>query len=234
MPLPTCALVLPLIALNTAIHASVVDEFTAGDFSDNRFQPTSIALSPGLTTIRGQSGLSPVPDIADLDYVTITVPAQHRLERFMLSAASVGGAFSFVGIEAGSIISIPADWTNVNNPLLGWTHFGSADVGMDLLPLMATAPGSMGFTPPLLAGAYTLWIMELDTSEAHRYEFQACVEPTCAGDATEDGTVDGTDLAAVLALWGTTGTTPADLDASGTVDGADLSILLGAWGPCAG
>lgn len=234
MTLTTTVLILVALLASANVHAGVIDESTTGDFSDHRFQPTSIVLDPGMTTIRGRSGISSIPDVPDLDYVTFTVPAGYQLERFMLSAASVGGAFSFVGLEAGPIVSIPADWTNVNNPMLGWTHFGSADVGRDLLPLMAKAPGSVGFTPPLGPGLYALWIMELDTSEAHSYEFQLCVESDCLGDGTGDDMVDGTDLAIVLSLWGTTGAQTGDLDGNGTIDGGDLALLLANWGPCPG
>jgi hypothetical protein len=234
MTLTTTVLILVALLASANVHAGVIDESTTGDFSDHRFQPTSIVLDPGMTTIRGRSGISSIPDVPDLDYVTFTVPAGNQLERFMLSAASVGGAFSFVGLEAGPIISIPADWTNVNNPMLGWTHFGSADVGRDLLPLMAKAPGSVGFTPPLGPGLYALWIMELDTSEAHSYEFQLCVESDYLGDGTGDDMVDGTDLAIVLSLWGTTGAQTGDLDGNGTIDGGDLALLLANWGPCPG
>ena len=50
----------------------------------------------------------------------------------------------------------------------------------------------------------------------------------------ESGTVDGVDLAAILATWGTDGGKypRADVDGSGVVDGADLAIVLGDWGPC--
>lgn len=51
------------------------------------------------------------------------------------------------------------------------------------------------------------------------------------GDLSGDGVVDGADLGALLAQWGT-GNVSADLDASGSVDGADLGILLANWGPC--
>jgi len=49
------------------------------------------------------------------------------------------------------------------------------------------------------------------------------------GDLNGDGTVNGADLAIMLADWGDAGV-PADLDGNGVVDGADLSILLGNWG----
>jgi hypothetical protein len=51
----------------------------------------------------------------------------------------------------------------------------------------------------------------------------------CPADLSGDGTIDGTDLAALLAAWGS-GT--ADISGDGTVDGIDLSVMLAAWGPC--
>jgi hypothetical protein len=149
----------------------VFDEAVQGDASDDRFAPTLVALTEGVNTLRGFSGQSPVIDVHDLDYVTFTVPPGFELNSFVLQSASVGGAFSFVGMQAGPIVTIPADWTSIETPLLGWSHFGSADVGSDLLPVMANSPGSVGFSGPLGAGTYALWIMELDTSEPHTYSF---------------------------------------------------------------
>jgi hypothetical protein len=54
----------------------------------------------------------------------------------------------------------------------------------------------------------------------------ACEQPIDA-DINGDGRVDGADLAAVLAGWGTAGT--SDIDGSGQTDGADLAALLAAW-----
>jgi len=42
--------------------------------------------------------------------------------------------------------------------------------------------------------------------------------------------VDGTDLAALLAQWGTDGS--ADINGDGTVNATDLSSVLAAWGSC--
>ena len=67
-------------------------------------------------------------------------------------------------------------------------------------------------------------------------ECQCATHPglCCDGDVIESGTVDGVDLAAILATWGTDGGKypRADVDGSGVVDGADLAIVLGDWGPC--
>lgn len=47
------------------------------------------------------------------------------------------------------------------------------------------------------------------------------------GDLNGDGVVDGADLAALLAQWGSDGA--ADLNDDGIVDGADLATLLANW-----
>jgi hypothetical protein len=57
----------------------------------------------------------------------------------------------------------------------------------------------------------------------------------CAGDVVLDGRIDGVDLAALLALWGTDGSGAAynaDLDDDGIIGGGDLGLLLAAWGTC--
>ena len=59
----------------------------------------------------------------------------------------------------------------------------------------------------------------------------AIVEVPCLGDFDGNGTVDGADLGALLANWGTTDKT-TDLNMDGTVDGADLGLMLGGWGVC--
>ena len=52
----------------------------------------------------------------------------------------------------------------------------------------------------------------------------------CPADFDVSGSVDGLDLATLLAQWGTNGS--ADLNGDGTVSGSDLTFLLSAWGPC--
>ena len=56
----------------------------------------------------------------------------------------------------------------------------------------------------------------------------------CPGDVVQNGFVDGSDLAAVLSVWGTSGGIypRADTNGDGIVDGSDLATVLGAWGPC--
>ncbi len=61
----------------------------------------------------------------------------------------------------------------------------------------------------------------------------AVIEAQCVGDLTQDGFVNGADLAALLGAWGTHDPN-YDLTLDGVIDGADLSVLLGGWGSCLG
>ncbi|MCA9285910.1 MAG: hypothetical protein KDA22_11875, partial [Phycisphaerales bacterium] len=50
-------------------------------------------------------------------------------------------------------------------------------------------------------------------------------------DIDLDGTVGGSDLGLMLALWGPTYPNgPGDIDGNSKVDGADLGLLLACWG----
>ena len=67
-----------------------------------------------------------------------------------------------------------------------------------------------------------------------RPELQGVVCPVpepCPGDLTQDGTVNGGDIALILSRWGSTDE-EADLDDSGVVNGGDLAVMLNSWGPC--
>ena len=61
-----------------------------------------------------------------------------------------------------------------------------------------------------------------------------CELGPCPGDITRNGTVNGLDLAAILAAWGTDGQSKfdCDVDNSGVVDGGDLAFVLAGWGAC--
>lgn len=60
------------------------------------------------------------------------------------------------------------------------------------------------------------------------------VVAACPADIVPSGAVDGTDLTAMLAAWGASPGSLADLDGDGIVGGTDLTRLLAAWGACGG
>lgn len=63
--------------------------------------------------------------------------------------------------------------------------------------------------------------------------FPAC-RPPCPGDVDGSSTVNGVDLAVVLANWGVPSAQypNADTNGDGLVDGTDLATVLAGWGAC--
>ena len=53
--------------------------------------------------------------------------------------------------------------------------------------------------------------------------------PANPADLDGNGSIDGGDLATLLAAWGPCADCAADLDDNGSVDGGDLATLLAAW-----
>jgi hypothetical protein len=61
----------------------------------------------------------------------------------------------------------------------------------------------------------------------------SCEVGPCPGDVTGNNTVDGIDLAALLAAWGGGKSQfDCDIDNDGIVGGSDLAIVLAGWGAC--
>lgn len=170
-------LIAAVLGLSTAAQAGITySESVSGDISDDRLSPTSLLLGSGSNLISGTFGPSGVPEIPDLDYVTLDVPTGFLLNEVVLTGASVGGAVSFIGVQQGTQFTVPYTTTS-SATLLGWHHFGSGDIGTDILPEIAGKPGTIGFIPPLSSGPYTFWIMELDQSAPHSYAFDFKVVP---------------------------------------------------------
>jgi hypothetical protein len=88
-----------------------------------------------------------------------------------------------------------------------------------------------------LLDAYEIAIGTLLDSDANGTpdccEFAPLCLP-CPADVDGNGSVNGVDLAAVLATWGTSGTRQpgADVNRDGIVNGADLAEVLSDWGSC--
>ena len=58
-------------------------------------------------------------------------------------------------------------------------------------------------------------------------------EDPCPVDLNDDGMIDGSDLSALLASWGSCPGCAADFNDDGVVNGLDLANLVGDWGePC--
>jgi outer membrane scaffolding protein for murein synthesis (MipA/OmpV family) len=157
---------------------TVYNEATQGDLSNSGLSPTPITVTSGSnqifgTTGRGANGL-------DRDYFTITVPTGLQLTSIMeLAGTSVGGAVSFIGIQAGNQVTVSPNATDATG-LLGWSHYGGATTDTDLLPAMSIPDqGSSGFTRPLDGGTYSFWIQDFNAG-SFSYGFDLVLAPAAS------------------------------------------------------
>jgi len=179
-------LVVPLLLCGTEAHAATLDEVLIGDLSGDAAMPTRWLLDGTSVGQNGQAGhnvLSGTTGRAasgavDRDYVNIVVPAgfawtELRVGNQTVSSGTVG---SFIGLAPGSFMPVAPSAITANG-LLGWRHYSQIDRNTDILDDMAVAAaGSSGFSRPLAAGDYTLWIQELNNG-SYVYRFNLVLSP---------------------------------------------------------
>ena len=154
-------------ALTSAASAGVVwNETVNGDLSNAGSSPTFLGtLTAGSNQVFGLTGRpGPAPATPpERDYFFITVPSGLSLAKITLLPGNNMGSLGFIGIQAGSAITLPVDASSAAG-LLGWWHYAPADIGKDILLSMSVpANGSSGFTLPLGAGNYAFWVQDTST-----------------------------------------------------------------------
>lgn len=154
---------------SAAAQASVIyDESVSGDLSNSGTAPTVLTVGLGSNQVFGTTGKT--NNTIDRDYFTFTVPAGEVLSAItVLPGTQTLGTLgeSFIGMEAGPQVTIGTSPTNASG-LLGWLHYGIADIGVDILPLMGSAgDGATGFTAPLPSGMYSFWVQEASAGTVH-------------------------------------------------------------------
>jgi hypothetical protein len=170
-----------ILAINSVIFlqaGTLYNEAVQGDLSNSGLTPTPIAITVGSNQIFGTTGRD--ANGIDRDYLTITVPTGLQLTAITeLTGTSVGGVVSFIGIQAGSQVTISPNAADAAG-LLGWTHYGGAATDTNLLPTMSIpTQGSSGFTPPLSAGDYSIWIQDFNTG-SFSYAFDLVLAPAAS------------------------------------------------------
>jgi hypothetical protein len=155
---------LPVVLGSSAFGGTIWNEWVDGDLSNSGLAPTVVRpLTSGSNDIFGTTGTSSNGTV-DLDYFVVTVPTGFDLNSItVLPGTQSGGSVSFIGLEAGPQVTVPPNASSAAG-LLGWWHYGPADINTNILPSMSIpAAGSSGFSQPLGAGQYSFWIQELST-----------------------------------------------------------------------
>ena len=162
----------------SAQDGALYDESVDGEITDDASNPLALALGGGSNILNG------TVTAGDIDYVTVNVPEGYVLSTLDLVSYESGNDRSFIGIQEGTTFTEPPADTDVTN-LLGFTLFGTATLGTDILPAIGTAEGTQGFSGPLPAGDYTFWIQETaDTSSI--YSFNLNTAPAADDSSSDD------------------------------------------------
>ncbi len=158
------AFVLPaMVALGGAVslHATNYDESVQGEFSLTSSSPTHISLTLGGNEIRGTTGRSVAGGPVDRDFFEFTIPAGQQLTSITPLAGTTfagAGSLSFIAVVSGGSFGATAPTTA--SGLLGYHHYGPAEIGTDILDDIGAGAGSIGFSAPLGPGQYAFWIQE--------------------------------------------------------------------------
>jgi hypothetical protein len=150
------------VLLGTTAHGDTIyDESVSGDLSNSGMAPTLLHVSVGPNDLFGTTGKT--GGVIDRDYFSFTVAQGEDLTAITIlpGTKTLGNlGASFIGIESGPEVTVPTSATNADG-LLGWYHYTTADIGVNILPLMGESGlGSTGFTGPLPAGTYSFWVQE--------------------------------------------------------------------------
>jgi hypothetical protein len=162
-----------MFGLASVASAGVLwDETVDGDLANTGATATFLGtLTFGSNQVIGLTGRpGPSPIAPERDYFYVTVPSGLNLARITLLPGDNMGALGFIGMEAGSTITLPPTATTAAG-LLGWWHYSPADVGSDILlsmhdlalipgPGAGTGNGASGFTLPLGPGNYAFWVQD--------------------------------------------------------------------------
>ena len=158
-----CLFSLFLGALVPQVSALVVwDESTDGPLSASGNAPTVLNLAPGANTIRSSfGGLN-----GQFDYFSFTLPIGQSLQAFTLDSYVSSDAVAWLGIKAGTDWTISYDTAQ----MIGQQHFGTANIGSDLLGFSA---GNL-----LGPGTYTVRSQQLGAAATYQLDLNVVPEPS--------------------------------------------------------
>ncbi|MEQ1935503.1 MAG: PEP-CTERM sorting domain-containing protein, partial [Fimbriimonadaceae bacterium] len=147
------------------------DENVQGDLSGNHLLPNNVSVSVGSNNLIGSTGNS------DRDYFHFSLAPGQALTGIILRNYVSMDDISFLAVQEGTFFTEDPNNAHLEN-LLGWTFFGTPEIGSDLLPVMGSNFGSIGFTPPLTGSDYTFWLQQTGDPTDYHLDFQVVPEPT--------------------------------------------------------
>lgn len=159
--------------------ATAWDEALSGDLANLGATPTAMSFGLGSNLIRGSTGRDG-GGVVDRDYFTFTLAPGWQLDTLTVLPGTTflgGAAASFIGMQVGPVMTVDPNSGSATG-LLGWWLYNDNDIGNDILQLMGSSPGAVGYTGPLPAGTYTVWVQETGTGvAAYGFDFAVSQVP---------------------------------------------------------
>lgn len=166
-----------IVPATPSLAVTIHSEGVNGDLSNNQNAPTNAGtLAAAVSSVIGASVN------VDRDFITFTVPVGFVLTSIKLAAYTSTDDLGFMALDSGGTVSSLTDVSQ----LLGYVHFGPGPGGSPLnsntLVPMSTSAGAQGFTVPLPAGQYTLWVQQTNAQNiAYQFDLTIVPEPASAG-----------------------------------------------------
>ncbi|MCP3903539.1 MAG: hypothetical protein GY715_07865 [Planctomycetes bacterium] len=141
---------------------------------------------------------------------------------------------------ADSVIAVGAPFRDGNYPDQGAAYLFRYDGAAWYADAMLLAPQAyywdqFGGATALHGETLIVGVSEDDSganNAGSAVSFRFAEISSCPADIDGDGVVNGADLTALLAAWGTCESCPEDLNGDGDVDFADINLLMTHWGAC--
>ncbi|MEM9435142.1 MAG: putative Ig domain-containing protein [Pseudomonadota bacterium] len=178
--------------------AAAVDSFngvaaTGDDWSNINTAPDNVTL------VEGAGLLVSTGSFGDSDYITFTVAAGQQVTAINLTDYVGEGNSAFLGIQVGETMPTQAEIEG-GTPLNGGTVYNVAQLGTDILPLLASTSvenagqPTTGLTTPLQEGTYTLWFNQnQDLTESTIEIVSEAVPGSDPTDIDDDGILNTDD-----------------------------------------
>ncbi len=149
--------------------STIYDENGEGDLSGDHTAPQGpFVLVNGSNIVMAHQQGSP----RDVDYFTIEVPVGQQLTGLtLLGYEASAGNLAFIGIVSGSNFPNDANSTGASD-LLGGTTYGAQDLNENILEAMGNLGGAQGFSGPLPAGTYSIWLNQTGPNSEATLSFE--------------------------------------------------------------
>jgi len=147
----------------------IYEEIVGGELSDDHTAPSGpFTFELGNNSITADQQAEPTVDV---DYFTFVIQQGQQLSQILLANyASTSSNPAFIGLQQGNTFSNDASSTTADL-LLGGLVYGDSNVDDNILPMMAQLNGAIGFTTPLGAGTYTIWLNQTGANSTARFTF---------------------------------------------------------------